>query len=128
MTRILILDDERFWIDFALNDLESYEIEVASDTATAMAMLEAKDFDLVIASSRRLDALSKIRERHTQERVLVATMRPSLDEAIRAYDLGAVRYRPKSFRKHALSKEVGELLADEPPAALAPVNAHNERQ
>ena len=59
--RILIIDDEPRWIDFAKSDLSKFEIVVARDIETAIDELEADQFDLVIASSRRLDMLDTIR-------------------------------------------------------------------
>jgi DNA-binding response OmpR family regulator len=107
--RILIIDDEPRWIDFARNDLSKFDIVVAQDVETAIDELEADQFDLVIASSRRLDVLDTIRKRFS-ERVVVMTIQPTTQEALTAYRLGAVRYFPKSFGRRDLLNRVREVI------------------
>jgi len=106
-TRILIIDDEPRWIDFAKNDLNKFEIVVAPDKETALAELEANQFDLVIASSRRLDVLEVIAEKYP---VVVMTVQPTTQEALAAYRLGAVRYFAKSFGRRDLYERVKEVI------------------
>jgi DNA-binding NarL/FixJ family response regulator len=72
--RILLVDDELHWIDFARQDLDTVEIVVAPDLETALTELEADRFDLVIASSRRLDLLEVIAEKYSDKKVVVTTM------------------------------------------------------
>jgi DNA-binding NtrC family response regulator len=108
--RILIIDDEPRWIDFAKSDLSKFEIVVARDVNTALAELEADCFDLVIASSRRLDMLETIRKKYADKRVVVTTMQPSTEEALTAYRLGAIRYFPKSFGRRDLLNRVKEAI------------------
>ena len=109
-TRILIIDDEPRWIDFAKNDLSKFEIVVALDAETALAELEANLFDLVIASSRRLDALEIIAKRYSDKRVVVTTVQPTTHEALAAYRLGALRYFAKSFGRQDLLDRVREVI------------------
>ena len=109
--RILIIDDEPYWIDFARGDLARFEIVIARDVETAVAELEKDQFDLVIASSRRLDVLEIIAERYSDKRVVVTTVQPTIQEALDAYRLGALRYFAKSFGQHDLVKHVGELVS-----------------
>jgi DNA-binding NtrC family response regulator len=108
--RILVIDDEPRWIDFAKSDLSKFEIVVARDVKTAIAELEADQFDLVIASSRRLDMLETIRKRFADKPVVVMTVQPTTQEALTAYRLGAVRYFPKSFGQRDLLKHVKEVI------------------
>ena len=115
-TRILIIDDEPRWIDFAKSDLGKFEVVAAPDTETALAELEANQFDLVIASSRRLDALEVIARKYSDERVVVTTVQPTTQEALAAYRLGAVRYFAKSFGRQDLFERVREVI---PPSAGA---------
>lgn len=56
--RILIIDNEPRWLNFAKSDLDKFEIIVAPDADTALAELKKDQFDLVIASSSNLDVLS----------------------------------------------------------------------
>ncbi len=109
--RILIIDDEPHWLEFARRDLGQFEIVVAPDTQTALAELKANRFDLVIASSRRLDALEIIAREYSDKRVIVTTVQPTIQEARAAYRLGAVRYFPKSFSPQDLFKRVGEVIS-----------------
>lgn len=109
--RILIVDDEMHWIDFVRSDLDKFEIVVARDADSALAQLEADKFDLVIASSRCLDVLQTIAEKYSDKRVIVTTMRPTPEEAIAAYRLGAREYFAKSFGRRDLFNRVRELLS-----------------
>jgi DNA-binding NtrC family response regulator len=115
--RILIIDDEPRWIDFAKSDLGKFGIVVASDTKTALRKLEEDQFDLVIASSRRLDALEVIAREYSDKRVVVTTVQPTTQEALAAYRLGAVRYFAKSFGAQDLFERVREVIPD--PAGSA---------
>jgi DNA-binding response OmpR family regulator len=108
--RILIIDNEPRWLDFARNDLGKFEIVVAPDSATALAELEADQFDLVIASSNNLDILKEISEKFADKRVVVTTIRPNTREALDAYRLGAMRYFPKSFSPKDLLNRVREVI------------------
>ena len=82
-TRILIIDDEPRWIDFAKSDLSTFEVVTASDEKTALAELEAGPFDLVIASSRCLNVLEAISSKYTRP-VVVMTVQPTTQEALAA--------------------------------------------
>lgn len=115
--RILLIDDEPRWIDFAKSDLSKFEIVVVPDTQTALAELEAGQFDLVIASSRRLDTLEAIARKYTDKRVLVTTVQPSTQEALVAYRLGAIRYFTKSFGRRDLFERVREAIRGSAGAA-----------
>ena len=115
-TRILIIDDEPRWIDFAKSDLSKFEIVVAPDMETALAELEANRFELVIASSRRLDVLEVIAKKYSDRRVVVTTVQPTTQEALAAYRLGAMRYFAKSFGRQDLFEHVREVI---PAAAKA---------
>lgn len=109
--RILIIDDEVHWIDFAKSDLSNFEIVVAPDKKTALAELKADQFDLVIASSRRLDVLKVIAEEYADKRVVVTTVQPTTEEALTAYRLGAVHYFAKSFGRQDLFNRIREIIS-----------------
>lgn len=110
--RILIIDNEPRWLEFAQKDLEVFEIVVAKTADDALAELEQDMFDLVIASSRNLGVLEVIAEKFADKRVIVTTIRPSTDEALQAYRLGAVRYLPKSFSQSNLLNQVKDVIPD----------------
>ena len=108
--RILIIDNEPRWINFARNDLGGFEIVVAPDIDTAMKELEADQFDLVIASSGYLAILEDISEKFSDKQVVVTTVKPNTQEALDAYRKGAKRYITKSFQEQDLLKNVRELV------------------
>lgn len=108
--RILIIDNEPRWIDFARTDLGGFEIVVAPDIDTALEELEEDQFDLVIASSGYLAILEDISKRFSDKQVVVTTVKPNTQEALDAYRKGAKRYITKSFREQDLLKNVRELV------------------
>jgi DNA-binding NtrC family response regulator len=110
-TRILIVDDDPRWIDFVRHDLDKFEIVVAHNTEEALRELVADRFDLVIASSRRMDVLKEIAEKYSDKQVVIMTTQPTTQEALVAYRFGAVRYSPKSFGRHNLFDQVKELIS-----------------
>jgi DNA-binding response OmpR family regulator len=110
--RILIIDDEPRWINFAKSDLsksDAFEIVVAQDAETALSLLEDDQFDLVIVSSRRLDVLETITEKYGKQ-VVVTTTKPTTQEALAAYRSGAARYFAKSFGDRYLFNHVREFI------------------
>ena len=115
-THILIIDDEPRWIDFVKNDLSKFEVVVAPDTEMALAELEVDQFDLVIISSRRLDALEIIARKYSNKRVVVTTVQPTIQEAFAVYRLGPRRYFAKSFGHRDLFERVEEVI---PAVAVA---------
>lgn len=109
--RILIIDDEPRWLEFAQRDLVGrYEVAVAKDVAVALEKLRAADYDLVIASTRRLDVVEKIRREYANKPIMVMTIRPTTQEATQVYGLGATRYVSKSFGPSDLYRRVNELF------------------
>jgi DNA-binding response OmpR family regulator len=82
VTRILVIDDEPRWIEFAKRDLGNFEIVVAPDPDTALAELEVNHFDLVIASSHRLDVLEVIAEKYSDKQVVVTTVQPATNATV----------------------------------------------
>lgn len=109
-TRILIIDDEPRWIDFAKSDLRNFEIVVIKNTKSALTRLGSRSFDLVIASSRRLDTLDLVKKKYANKPVLVTTVRPTTKEALSVYRLGASRYVTKTFRPQGLLEQVKEVI------------------
>jgi DNA-binding response OmpR family regulator len=108
--RILIIDNEPRWINFARSDLGGFEIVVAPDINTALKELEDDQFDLVIASSGYLAILEDISKKFSDKQVVVTTVKPNTQEALDAYRKGAKRYITKSFREKDLLRNVRELV------------------
>ena len=109
--RILIIDDEPRWIEFAKGSLSKFVIDIASDAESALARLEHASYDLIIASSRRLDVLEVIAKQYPDKNnVLVATVRPTSREAISAYRLGALDYFVKTFLPGEVEDKVNGVI------------------
>jgi DNA-binding NtrC family response regulator len=110
-TRILIIDDEPGWLDFARDNLAvAFEIEVATTLEMALDKLRKNRYDLIIASSRQMDILQVISEKHPEKRVVVATGQPTTREAIVMYRLGALDYFAKDFRREVVFEKIREAI------------------
>lgn len=110
VTRILIVDNEPRWIKFAQQDLVPFEVVVAHTNEEARVELEQDQFDLVIASAGNLAILDLIAANYSEKTLVVTTLQPSTQEALRAYRSGAVRYFPKSFGRQDLINNVKDIL------------------
>ncbi len=111
IARILIIDDEPRWINFARDNLgTTFEVEVATDLEEALAKLKKDRYDLIIASSRRLDVLEAINEKFPEKRVVVATGQPTTREAITMYRFGVLDYFAKDFRREVVSDKICEAI------------------
>lgn len=109
--RILIVDDEPRWLNFAREDLKIiFEVDVATDLETTLAYLEKKQYDLIIASSRRLDVLETINQQYPKRPLVVATGQPTPREAINVYRLGAMDYFAKDFKPEVVSGKAHEAI------------------
>lgn len=109
--RILIIDDEPRWIDSARCSLgTTFEVEVATDLEEALAKLKKDRYDLIVASSRRLDVLEAISKKFPAKRVVVATGQPTTREAITMYRFGVLDYFAKDFRREIVSDKVREAI------------------
>lgn len=112
--RILVIDDEPRWIQFARDDLgTTFDVEVAADLETALAMLAAakEPYALIIASSRQADVLEQISKKYPGEPIVVASGQPTTREAIDMYRLGALDYFPKDLQREVVSEKIYEAIA-----------------
>ena len=112
------IQNEPRWINFAKSDLGGFEIVVAPDIDTARKELEKDQFDLVIASSGYLSILEDISKRFSDKQVVVTTVKPNTQEALDAFDKGAIRYITKSFHEQDLLRNIRELV---PLSIIRPV-------
>ena len=108
--RILIVDDQPEWLEFAKDELREYKLEVAENSETALQKLEKKHYDLIISNIRRLDVLQAIAEKYPKSHVVVMTISPSTREAATAYRLGAMDYFPRSFQPQSVLTVVEEAM------------------
>jgi DNA-binding NtrC family response regulator len=109
--RILIIDDEPRWIQFATGDLAAtFQVDVATGLEEAIEKLKADRYDLLIASSRQLDVLTAISKDYPEKRVVVATGQPTTGEAITMYRFGILDYFAKDFRLEVVSEKILEAI------------------
>ncbi len=98
MTRptILIVDDDQSWIDNIIGRLaKDYDVDTAHDLKKMTELLDADGYVLIIASSIHTDILEIIHKQYPNKRLVVATNKPTTQEAIKMYDYGALDYFPK---------------------------------
>src|SRR3979411_584456 len=115
--RFLVVEDEKRIADFLSRGLESagYAIDVAADGATAIEMVHATDYDLVILDMMLpdmdgLQVLEKIRNRKTSPPVLILSARGAVDDRVKGLELGADDYLVKPFAFVELLARVRVLL------------------
>jgi DNA-binding NtrC family response regulator len=108
--RILIVDDQPEWVEFAKDELREYKLEVVKSSEAALPKLEKERYDLIITNVRRLDVLQAIAEKYPDNHVVVMTISPSTQEAATAYRLGAMDYFPRSFRSQSVLAVVEEAM------------------
>ena len=102
--RILIVDDDESVREMLLRGLgEDYAAEGAADGTSAMAMMEAAEYDLVLVDLKmpEMDGLSLIRQIRAHDwdlPVVIITRHSTEASAIEAINLGVSGYLTKSFR------------------------------
>ncbi len=102
--RILVVEDEKRIADFLSRGLESggYAVDVAGDGATALEMVHATEYDLIILDlglpdMDGLTVLKKIRNRKTSPPVLILSARDAVDDRVKGLETGADDYLVKPF-------------------------------
>lgn len=113
--RVLAVDDEPELLDIYGSVLREagYAVELAPDVQTARALLARNGFDLVISDislpdGTGIDVLRTVRERSLDLPVIMVTGTPALETAIRALELGAMRYFVKPLRSEDLLRVAGQ--------------------
>jgi two-component system copper resistance phosphate regulon response regulator CusR len=115
--RILVVEDEKRIADFLSRGLESggYAVDVAGDGSTALEMVHATEYDLVILDLGLPDmdgmaVLKKIRTRKTSPPVLILSARDAVDDRVKGLETGADDYLVKPFAYVELLARVRVLL------------------
>jgi two-component system copper resistance phosphate regulon response regulator CusR len=115
--RILVVEDEKRIADFLSRGLESggYTVDVAGDGATALEMVHATEYDLIILDLGLPDmdgmaVLKKIRTRKTSPPVLILSARDAVDDRVKGLENGADDYLVKPFAYVELLARVRVLL------------------
>jgi EAL domain-containing protein (putative c-di-GMP-specific phosphodiesterase class I)/ActR/RegA family two-component response regulator len=106
---VLLVDDEVELLSVLGRGLRTrgHEVETASDGRLALELLATKEYDVVVSdiSMPEMDGITllrAVRERSLDLPVVLMTGSPSLETAIRAVELGALRYLQKPFRVEEL--------------------------
>jgi two-component system copper resistance phosphate regulon response regulator CusR len=115
--RILVIEDEKRIADFLSRGLESggYSVDVAGDGATALEMVHATEYDLIILDLGLPDmdgmaVLKKVRTRKTSPPVLILSARDAVDDRVKGLETGADDYLVKPFAYVELLARVRVLL------------------
>jgi two-component system copper resistance phosphate regulon response regulator CusR len=115
--RILVVEDEKRIADFLSRGLESggYTVEVAGDGTTALELVHATEYDLIILDLGLPDmdgmaVLKKIRTRKTSPPVLILSARDAVDDRVKGLETGADDYLVKPFAYVELLARVRVLL------------------
>ncbi|MBI5685033.1 MAG: response regulator [Verrucomicrobia bacterium] len=113
MTRILIVDDEesiRVTLEtFLLRD--GFEVETAGDVETALRLLRAGSFDVVVSDIimpriTGVELLQSIRKESPRVQVIMMTGQPTLETAAAAVRAGAFDYLFKPVPKDVILRSV----------------------
>jgi len=112
-----VVEDEKRIADFLSRGLENggYSVEVAGDGATALEMVHATEYDLIILDLGLPDmdgmaVLKKIRTRKTSPPVLILSARDAVDDRVKGLENGADDYLVKPFAYVELLARVRVLL------------------
>ncbi len=113
--RVLVIDDEAGVRRIFTRLLTKAEMEVteASDGIEALAILERQSFDVILSDITMpglsgVALLEAVRKRDLNTQVIYATGNPSLETAVRAVELGAMRYLTKPIDHRMLVDTVRE--------------------
>jgi len=112
-----VVEDEKRIADFLSRGLESggYSVDMAGDGATALEMVHATEYDLIILDLGLPDmdgmaVLKKIRTRKTSPPVLILSARDAVDDRVKGLENGADDYLVKPFAYVELLARVRVLL------------------
>jgi len=121
--RILVVEDEKRIADFLARGLQGagYGVDVAETGGSALEMVHATDYDLVILDlllpdMDGLQVLEKIRNRKVGPPVMILSARGALDDRVKGLEQGADDYLVKPFAFLELLTRVRALLRRGQPA------------
>jgi DNA-binding NtrC family response regulator len=118
MSKILIVDDEkntREALQDGLSKSEDRHVVAVEDGKSALKLLDAEEFDLVITDLKMPDIdgtklLKEIKKREPKTVVILMTAYASIETAVEAMKLGAYDYIQKPFRMTEIRKMVTKAL------------------
>jgi two-component system response regulator PilR (NtrC family) len=117
--RVLIIDDEPVIQDVlrGLLTRDGYEVESASDAATARTVLEGSDrwdavlLDVMLPDADGMDVLRWVHERHRDLAVVMITAYGTVENAVEAMKAGAFHYLRKPFKNDEVLLLVGQAVS-----------------
>jgi len=115
--RILVIDDEADIRESlqTLLEMESYQVELASNGAEGLAKLEASAYDLVLLDLMMpdrsgMEVLADIRQRDRETPVVMITAYGSVEVAVKALKTGATDYFSKPWDNEKLLIEIDRMI------------------
>jgi two-component system response regulator HydG len=115
--RILVVDDERDIRDSVALILskEGYEAEVADTARTALQMMDAKRYHLVLSDFRLpdldgIELLRLVKLHHGDTEFVIFTGYGTIDTAVQAIREGAYDFIQKPVKRHAILRTVEKAL------------------
>jgi two-component system response regulator PilR (NtrC family) len=117
MPNLLVVDDDlsiREMLEVMLTS-EGYDVECAEDGATAIRMLEKKDYDLILCDIRMgsvggLEVLREAKSRRPQTVVIMISAFATTETAVEAMKEGAYDYIPKPFNVDEVKQTIKNAL------------------
>lgn len=116
---VMVVDDEEVVLASCERALKSqgYNVELAQSVDSALAKMESKAFDVVIADlvmpkKGGMELLKTIREKYPQVQVIMITGYSSINTAVESIKLGAFDYLSKPFAPSELVLTVKKALEE----------------
>ena len=117
MKKILIVDDDAEFRSYLTDVLkgEGYRTESAASAKEAVALCEAKEFDIVLLDFMMpkmsgIDALLELRKQQPKTKVIMITAFATVENAVDAIRKGACDYIAKPFKIHDILTTVRGVL------------------
>jgi DNA-binding NtrC family response regulator len=114
--RILLVDDEEIVLRSCRRILgDAYDIDTAGDGLAALAMVNEKDYDVLVLDIKMpkmdgIEVLRRVKEARPDIDVIMVTGLHEITTAVKAMKLGALDYLPKPFEPEELEMTVARAF------------------
>ena len=114
--RILLVDDEEIVLRSCRRILgDAYDIDTAGDGLAALAMVNEKDYDVLVLDIKMpkmdgIEVLRRVKEARPDIDVIMVTGLHEITTAVKAMKLGALDYLPKPFEPEELEMAVARAF------------------
>lgn len=118
---IAVVDDELEILDMLSRFLSrnpSYSVTTFSNPISALNSMENGKYDLVMLDimmpqMNGLDVLERIKEKNSEQKVIMMTAYSTLDKVLKSHKIGASNYVMKPFNSlDALEKKIAEIIKE----------------